>query len=289
MKPAAAAQAGSGAGREDPRFAFGSNWQRFLARVDEDRIVEAEKSLKNMLAIETLAGKSFLDVGCGSGLFSLAAMRLGAERVCSFDFDPQSVACAQELKQKFFPATNHWTILSGSVLDGDFLSRLEKYDVVYAWGVLHHTGNMWQALENVISPVAPGGYLFLALYNDQGFRSRLWTVVKKAYNRSQIWRGVIVSFFVPYYVVRGFIKDVITLKAPAARYRNYKQFRGMSRFTDWLDWLGGYPFEVARPEVIVEFFRRNGFDSMKLETTGRGPGNNEYVFRKVGGKAPNAT
>jgi 2-polyprenyl-3-methyl-5-hydroxy-6-metoxy-1,4-benzoquinol methylase len=281
MMPIAATQS-----EGENRFAFGRNWQRFLARLDEERIVEAERSLKAMLELENLAGKSFLDVGCGSGLFSLAAMRLGADKVCSFDYDPQSVSCGQTLKQRFYPAADHWTIHQASVLDADFLSRLGKYDVVYAWGVLHHTGNMWQALENVMIPVARGGKLFLALYNDQGVRSRMWKVLKKAYTRNLVWRGIIVSFFVPFYIARGFIKDVITLNAPTARYREYKKSRGMSYLTDWLDWLGGYPFEVAKPEVIVEFFRRKGFETSKLKTAGRGLGNNEYVVRRLPRQGP---
>ncbi|HKD78925.1 MAG TPA: class I SAM-dependent methyltransferase [Candidatus Angelobacter sp.] len=286
MRPIAAAQPETRPGEGDSRFAFGSNWQRFLSLLDEERIVEAERSLKAMLEIEDLAGKSFLDVGCGSGLFSLAAMRLGASKVCSFDYDPQSVSCGQTLKQRYFPEADHWRLLQGSVLDADFLSRLGEYDVVYAWGVLHHTGDMWQALENVIVPVAADGKLFLALYNDQGVRSRWWKTIKKAYNRNRIWRGIIISVFVPFYITRGFIKDLITLKAPTQRYREYKKSRGMSYLTDWLDWLGGYPFEVAKPEMIVEFFQRKGFETSKLKTAGRGLGNNEYVVHRCPRQGP---
>ncbi len=284
MRPLAAAHPETSAGTKNDRFAFGSNWQRFLAHVDEERIAEAEKSLRAMLEVENLIGKSFLDVGCGSGLFSLAAMRLGADKVCSFDYDPQSVACAQELKRRYLNEASHWTISQGSALDADFVSRLGQYDVVYTWGVLHHTGNMWQALENVVLPVAQQGMLFIALYNDQGIRSRLWRGVKKAYNRNAVWRAIIVPLFAAFYVARGFVKDVITLKNPITRYRQYKRSRGMSYFTDLLDWLGGYPFEVAKPEAIVEFFRGKGFETIKLNPAGRGLGNNEYVFRRLSGK-----
>ena len=83
------------------RFEFGKNWGRFLAVLNDERISEAEASLKSMLKVEGLTGKSFLDIGSGSGLFSLAARRLGA-RVHSFDYDPQSVACTAELKRRYF-------------------------------------------------------------------------------------------------------------------------------------------------------------------------------------------
>ena len=110
------------------RFAFGRNWQRFLQVLDEDRICEAEKSLKDFLGCETLAGKSFLDIGCGSGLFSLAARRLGAS-VRSFDFDDDSVACTRELKRRYFPDDGSWTVERGSALDRSFIEKLGSFDV----------------------------------------------------------------------------------------------------------------------------------------------------------------
>ena len=71
---------------EEARFAFGKNWQSFLSELDEDRIDQAVISLRQLLGLETLEGKRFMDLGCGSGLFSLAAQRLGAE-VISIDYD----------------------------------------------------------------------------------------------------------------------------------------------------------------------------------------------------------
>src|SRR6266545_5844853 len=142
------------------RFEFGKNWTRFLAGLDGQRIAQAEESLRAMLETTGLKGKSFLDIGSGSGLFSLAARRLGA-RVHSFDYDPQSVACAAELRRRYFPGDAQWVVEEGSALDADYLARLGKFDIVYSWGVLHHTGRMWQALENAQLPVAPGGRLFI--------------------------------------------------------------------------------------------------------------------------------
>ena len=155
----------------ETRFEFGKNWQRYLRHLSEERIQEAAKSLSTTLGLPDLREKTFLDIGSGSGLFSLAAMRLGAKKVHSFDYDPESVACAQELKGRYFSQSNNWTIDQGSVLDFPYLSGLGQFDVVYSWGVLHHTGNMWVALENAVHPVAPNGWFLIALYNEQGFRS----------------------------------------------------------------------------------------------------------------------
>ncbi len=153
------------------RFEFGKNWKKYLETLDKDRVIEAEKSLCAMLNVESLDGKRFLDVGSGSGIFSLAARRLGAS-VHSFDYDPNCVACANELKNRFFKNDHKWSIEQGSILDRDFLKTLGQSDIVYSWGVLHHTGDMWQSLANVIQLAKPGAVLFIVIYNDQGFMSR---------------------------------------------------------------------------------------------------------------------
>jgi 2-polyprenyl-6-hydroxyphenyl methylase/3-demethylubiquinone-9 3-methyltransferase len=148
------------------RFRFGKNWQRFLKSVNEERIEEARLRLVQFLE-PNLEGRSFLDIGSGSGLHSLAARRMGA-RVTSFDFDPESVEATTFLKSHYAPGDTDWRIDTGSALDTDYLAQLGQYDVVYSWGVLHHTGAMWDALENVKRLVKPDGQLYIAIYNDRG-------------------------------------------------------------------------------------------------------------------------
>lgn len=267
---------------EETHFGFGENWRNFLTVLNDERIAEAEKSLREMLRVDNLTGKRFLDIGSGSGLFSLAARRLGAQ-VYSFDYDPDSVGCTQELRRRYFPddTSREWHIEQGSVLDKDYLAKLGPFDIVYSWGVLHHTGSMWLALENAAGNVAPRGALFIAIYNDEGWRSTLNKKIKKTYNGTTPFvRKLMAGTYLVYTSARGLIIDILQLKNPLDRYRHKIQSRGMSVWYDVVDWLGGWPFEVATPEALFEFYYQRGFDLTKLKTVPRGHGCNEFVFRR---------
>ena len=268
----------------DPvRFGFGENWQRFLSVLDEERITEAERNFRTMLEVDRLDGRTFLDIGSGSGLSSLVAMRLGAERVHSFDYDAESVACTRELKRRFYPDKETWTVGRGDVTDARYIDSLGTFDTVYSWGVLHHTGAMWHALENTCGAVGPEGLLWISIYNDQGLQSRVWRTVKRTYNRLRP------ELRLPFLVLASAplelrsIAGSLVARDPGAYVRSWTQprLRGMSRWHDLVDWIGGYPFEVAKPEEVFEFCRERGFVLQKLVTAGGGLGTNQFVFRRT--------
>jgi SAM-dependent methyltransferase len=264
---------------EEQRFDFGANWTRFLRVLDNDRIRRAEESLCRMLRRESLEGLSFIDIGSGSGLFSLAAARLGASRIRSFDYDPRSVACTKELKNRFFPDHLNWIIDQGSVLDQEFLATLGSFDVVYSWGVLHHTGAMWQSMNNILTLVADGGQLYIAIYNDQGLLSRGWRNIKRTYNLlpPSLRGGFVALIWAPIEII-AMCSQIAMGHLPWNHWTDSGS-RGMSYWHDVIDWMGGYPFEVAKPAEVLEFYSHRGFISEQVMTK-RGIGCNEFVFRK---------
>lgn len=265
------------------RFEFGSNWARFLAVLDEERIVAAERALQEMLEVRKLDGLRFLDIGSGSGLSSLAARRLGAH-VHSFDYDPQSVACTRELRRRYFPSDSQWTVERGSVLDGAGMRAIGAFDVVYSWGVLHHTGRMWEALEHAAIPVAPGGKLFVAIYNDTGTQSRRWRRIKQAYNElprpARLPLAVVVTLPAELKALAG---AMVRLRPGdyIRSWTDYRRRRGMNRWRDIIDWVGGYPYEFATPDEVFDFYRARGFMLARMKCGRVGLGCNEFVFERV--------
>jgi 2-polyprenyl-3-methyl-5-hydroxy-6-metoxy-1,4-benzoquinol methylase len=263
------------------RFEFGRNWSRFLHVLNEDRISSAVESLRRFLEVEDLRGRSFLDIGSGSGLFSLAARRLGA-RVHSFDFDPHSVNCTRELRRRYFPDSADWIVEEGSALDSDYVAALGTFDVVYSWGVLHHTGQMWRGLENAQLAVAQGGKLFIAIYNDMGTQSVRWRAIKRTYNRLPRFLRAPFAFAVSAPREGKELLRAVLKGRPGDLVRRWteERGRGMSHWRDIVDWVGGYPYEVATPEQIFDYYRARGFTLTKMACGGVGLGCNQFVFEK---------
>src|SRR5689334_14845653 len=249
------------------RFEFGKNWLAYASHIDEPRVSSACEGVREQLG--DIEGKTFIDVGSGSGVMSLAAHRLGA-RVFSFDVDPLSVACTRAVSERF---DGHWPVEHGSVLDPEYLAKQGQFDVVYSWGVLHHTGAMWSALENIIRLVAPHGQLCIAIYNDQGWRSRYWLAMKRLYNSNAVARLFVTALhLVPLSMGRVFL-HLLTGR--------FMERRGMNLWHDYIDWIGGYPFEFASIGELRTFYETRGFRLEKVTDVGTKSGCNELTFRRL--------
>jgi 2-polyprenyl-6-hydroxyphenyl methylase/3-demethylubiquinone-9 3-methyltransferase len=267
---------------QETHFEFGKNWLDYAEKIDEQKIAQASVDLQRLAGSETLAGKSFLDIGCGSGLHSLAAIRLGASRVVGVDIDPNSIAASKKTFQRFGQGADARFEVA-SVFDMT-PKNFGGFDIVYSWGVLHHTGDMFRALDRAASLVSPEGRLMVALYKETPFCG-MWRAIKKNYSRAgaRTQRAMMDTYIlltrIPYFILR---RDF------ASHVRNYHLSRGMNYYNDVHDWLGGYPYESISPEACREFFARQGF-SLEREFVRipwlslprlLGSGCDEYVFRR---------
>ncbi len=263
----------------EKKFEFGQNWRQFLSTVTPQRVQIAKDSILSFFNLPNLEGKTFIDVGCGSGLFSRCAYELGASRVVSLDIDDDSVACCQSLHEQA-GSPSRWDVLKLSVLDREALLNLGKFDIVYSFGVLHHTGHMWEAIQSASQLVAPGGYFYLTIYNKKkGYRgSRYWERWKRFYVSSpkpiqkllQYWN---ILYFAQSKLVRG--KNIRRIL------REYEQKRGMSWKHDMIDWIGGYPYEYATLGELYDFIRKTQptFHLVNMKPT-QDLGTNWVLFRE---------
>jgi len=266
--------------RPPDAFEFGENWQRYISEyLNPERKQIAADSLRDLVG--DLTGKTFLDIGAGSGLFSLCAYEAGAERLTSVDVDPNSVAASSRLRRSVGEPPN-WSVIEGSILDERVVAELEPADVVYSWGVLHHTGDMDTAIRNAAQLVKPGGVFSIAIYNRVTGRfldSARWWKIKRLYNHSPrpVQRAMEFLYF-GHWVGH----QLKARKNPFRAAREYNASRGMALKPDLVDWLGGYPYEYATADEIVSFCEREcGLETVRVNERARGgTGNNEFVFRR---------
>jgi 2-polyprenyl-6-hydroxyphenyl methylase/3-demethylubiquinone-9 3-methyltransferase len=263
------------------RFAFGDNWASYAALVDEERLVEAERGLVRLLGPEALRGRTMLDVGCGSGLHAAAAGRLGAARIVAIDLDPRAVETTRAVLARHAPVVPA-EVRQADVFDLD-PKTAGQFDVVYSWGVLHHTGAMGEAIGRAAAMVASGGLFSFALYR----RTRLcgmWAYEKRWYAAARPRAQAMARRI---YLILLRAKFAVTGQDFAGYVASYKSARGMDFLHDVHDWMGGYPYESITPAEVDARMRKLGFEHVRSFTQAPslglfGSGCDEYVYRRVG-------
>ena len=260
-------------------FQFGENWADYSGSISDSDIVMSEVGLKRLLGLGTLNGKTFLDIGCGSGIHSLAALQLGAKTVKAIDIDKTSVACARGVIGSRWHKDN-FAVEVKNVFDIS-VENTGQFDIVYSWGVLHHTGDMWGAIEAASKLVKPDGLFVIAIYRKTpccGF----WEKEKRFFTQaSPTMRRLLVYAYMALHV----LGDMVRLKNPLRRFHHQDaNKRGIKWYTDVVDWLGGYPYESAKPVEIRDFVEPLGFNLLSVFRENSsfglfGTGNAEYRFQ----------
>lgn len=265
----------------DSHFEFGANWAEFSAYVDAKRLDDSVANLKRLMGRGSFEGEDWIDVGCGSGLSSVAAAKLGAN-VLAVDLDPKCVETTNFLAMKFGVVdrvnAQVWSVF-------DLGAEGKKFDVVYSWGVLHHTGDMDRAIMSCLGLVRSGGEFAVALYR----KTRLcwfWKIEKRFYKsagiRTQRWTRFV------YLLLR---RLAFRIKGQDFKsYRDsYSSSRGMKFEHDLHDWLGGYPYESISPSNLRKFVEEADFALVRqfiaterVKVGVLGSGCDEFVFRRKG-------
>ena len=254
-------------------FSFGENWKNYLRTIDDHDIQSAVQDILEWIPAEQIAGRIVADIGCGSGIHSYCFYMQKPDGLVSVDVDQYSVEATNILRKRAGDPSN-WVVSTNSILDAEFLNKAGVFDIVYSWGVLHHTGNMWKAIENASSLVKPSGLFWISLY-AKGPKYEKDLQIKQKYNN---FSNSGKKLFIYKKIVKLMWKRMKKGQNPLTW--NEKVIRGMHKYHDIVDWYGGLPYEVASRSEVESFLGQRGFELVRVkEATERAC--SVYLFRKV--------
>jgi 2-polyprenyl-6-hydroxyphenyl methylase/3-demethylubiquinone-9 3-methyltransferase len=269
--------------KDRKHFAFGKNWDLYSRQINPQHVENSKKDLIGLIQFESLEGMTVLDIGSGSGIHSLSMMLLGCRDLVSLDYDSDSVSTTKRiLSDKIFKG-------DFQVIQADILKHIPEldgrtFDLVYSWGVLHHTGDMMKGIDRSIGYVKPGGLIALALYRKTLFCS-IWRIEKLVYSKSpKFLQNLIQKFYELVFALQTYLK---TGKTFGSYKRGYLQKRGMEFSSDVHDWLGGYPYESIDPKYLIKYMEQLGFTMLNSHIAKKqigilGSGCDEFLFKNNG-------
>jgi 2-polyprenyl-6-hydroxyphenyl methylase/3-demethylubiquinone-9 3-methyltransferase len=267
----------------ETHFDFGQNWADFAEHINDRKVALADEGFYKLIPQDYLKGKTILDIGCGSGLHALSALRGGAAYVTGIDIDPVAVKTAKKVIEKIWSGKNYSYVAHNILSPKAHPDLQDSYDIVYSWGVLHHTGDLWAAVEKAASMVKPGGVFVLALYKKSPM-CNAWKVEKKFYTGLPSWARTVFDYF---YAGAYLLGKLAQGENPLEYIKGYEQERGMRFMNDVRDWLGGYPYESASPADVREKVEAFGFQTEVVYNAAPprlrglfGCGCAEYVFTR---------
>src|ERR1044072_4860473 len=173
-------------------FEFGT--REYFDSIEEYRYREYAPWMKEALAFDRYAGKRVLEIGCGTGTDLLQFERGGAH-VTGIDLTPRSI----EISRQRFEVYG----LKGGFAIGDAESLAfpdESFDVVYSFGVLHHTPDTERAISEA--------------HRDLGGGRPIVMISRRA--SFYYWGGLMLK--------RGVFKGELARRTPAEIMRRYVEY-----------------------------------------------------------------
>lgn len=132
--------------------------KQFFDEVERFRY-EIQPFMRSIMEFDNFSDKRLLEIGCGLGTDLLQFARAGAIAT-GVDLTPASI----ELVKKRFAAEG--IPVDAQVADAEHLPfEDDRFDVIYSFGVLHHTPDTQKSIDEVYRVLKPGGRILIMLYH----------------------------------------------------------------------------------------------------------------------------
>ncbi len=227
---------------------------------------EASKAhLELFFSDEEIVGREVLDAGCGTGIFTIIFANKGARKVIGIDISEGSLNTGRMLKDKF--ELSNVEFRKEDMLNLPFKDN--TFDIVWAWGTIHHTENPYQAMNELIRVLKKNGTFFITLYKKTKLtfiHEIIRKILIKTPKKSWTFLSKIMAFFL--WLVVFFFK------------RREKSRKGEKLEELILDWYFVPIRHYFEPQEIKSFLEKRNFKIEKfLPASGRFDSTSNFIFK----------